>query len=527
MRITERRTRGQSLVIVALSATALFGIIALGLDAGRLYFERRDVQNAADAGALAGAQELIPKTPNVGVSSDMSQSARYLAALYAFKTWGDTPRDGPGSPAYLVSPGTPITEYASQVLARAIITTPSRSNPNEISVEVVFDVPMTFASVLGFTSTPVDAIAYAHGGFLNRTYTVFGFAATGSGNSVNDDQNGWGQIDNGNNGLDCGNPSTAQGRLVSNAKWHTPNPTRPGINLNGAFDYAQASDTHAVLLYWAFPVSPTLISPEPVPNYEPPQRPAYSGYWQNIQRDGRWWHIFHPGTYTTNVSIPFGTDQGGQDLYIFQNGIYYFDGVSLTITGGTVSNTQSGGPVYSSVGGVSDLPPDPATGMNGVEFVFDGNAAFSASTSSNPNVFGPRVFFVAPSVVPSGITDSIAFFITSTDSISGPQGVVWSETIDGTQTQKNPFFQVYGTIFDADQNGSHGTQVQVQAVSQSTYAVTGELVASQVDLDNGGLANPTPTTVTCPPYQANPAGLLVQYNSSYAPHFRGLSYLVK
>jgi len=31
------RTRGQSLVIVALSATALFGIISLGLDAGRLY----------------------------------------------------------------------------------------------------------------------------------------------------------------------------------------------------------------------------------------------------------------------------------------------------------------------------------------------------------------------------------------------------------------------------------------------------------------------------------------------------------
>src|SRR2546427_78047 len=55
-----REKRAQSLVIVALSATALFGIIALGLDAGRLYFQRRDVQNAADAGALAGAQELLP-----------------------------------------------------------------------------------------------------------------------------------------------------------------------------------------------------------------------------------------------------------------------------------------------------------------------------------------------------------------------------------------------------------------------------------------------------------------------------------
>ena len=54
--LRRRRKRAQSLVIVALSATALFGIIALGLDAGRLYFQRRDVQNAADAGALAGAK---------------------------------------------------------------------------------------------------------------------------------------------------------------------------------------------------------------------------------------------------------------------------------------------------------------------------------------------------------------------------------------------------------------------------------------------------------------------------------------
>ncbi len=55
--------RAQSLVIVALSATALFGIIALGLDAGRLYFQRRDVQNAADAGALGVPRNCFPTLP--------------------------------------------------------------------------------------------------------------------------------------------------------------------------------------------------------------------------------------------------------------------------------------------------------------------------------------------------------------------------------------------------------------------------------------------------------------------------------
>src|SRR2546421_6080867 len=72
--------RAQSLVIVALSATALFGIIALGLDAGRLYFQRRDVQNAADAGALAGGQELLPTGPSTNLTSTMITAANCHAS---------------------------------------------------------------------------------------------------------------------------------------------------------------------------------------------------------------------------------------------------------------------------------------------------------------------------------------------------------------------------------------------------------------------------------------------------------------
>src|SRR2546421_6968838 len=85
--------RAQSLVIVALSATALFGIIALGLDAGRLYFQRRDVQNAADAGALAGAQELLPPDGNPVRTNAMIAKANCQASLFAIKGLGGTPVD--------------------------------------------------------------------------------------------------------------------------------------------------------------------------------------------------------------------------------------------------------------------------------------------------------------------------------------------------------------------------------------------------------------------------------------------------
>src|SRR3989440_9057643 len=89
--LRRRRKRAQSLVIVALSATALFGIIALGLDAGRLYFQRRDVQNAADAGALAGAQELLPSDGTAGVSATMVAKGGCQAAIFALQNLLDTP----------------------------------------------------------------------------------------------------------------------------------------------------------------------------------------------------------------------------------------------------------------------------------------------------------------------------------------------------------------------------------------------------------------------------------------------------
>src|SRR5439155_60352 len=207
-----RGKKAQSLVIVALSATALFGIIALGLDAGLLYFQRRDVQNGADAGPLAGSA--------------------------------------------------------------------------------------------------VVADAYAHGGFVNKTYTIFGFDAGGNGNSVNFDQNGNVQIDDGLNGTDICNPSPTQGRLVSNAKWHAPNPGGGWNNLNGQFFYSQAADTHALVTYWYNNVA-TSQPVEQTPNYEPPLKPADA-----LPPSGINPVVYHPGTYHSNINL---TNNNGR--YAIENGI--------------------------------------------------------------------------------------------------------------------------------------------------------------------------------------------------------------
>lgn len=50
-----RRERGQVLVLIILAIVGLFGLLALAVDGGRIYAERRRAQAAADSGALAAA----------------------------------------------------------------------------------------------------------------------------------------------------------------------------------------------------------------------------------------------------------------------------------------------------------------------------------------------------------------------------------------------------------------------------------------------------------------------------------------
>jgi hypothetical protein len=54
----KQSSQGQSLVIVAILMVVLVGMLALTLDGGYAYLQRRGAQTAADAGALAGAREL-------------------------------------------------------------------------------------------------------------------------------------------------------------------------------------------------------------------------------------------------------------------------------------------------------------------------------------------------------------------------------------------------------------------------------------------------------------------------------------
>jgi len=80
MQQLHRRNRnGQVLVLVALSLLVLLGIVALAVDGGHLYAERRKMQNAADAGALAGARVLCYEADQTPPYDDVVDEAKKYA----------------------------------------------------------------------------------------------------------------------------------------------------------------------------------------------------------------------------------------------------------------------------------------------------------------------------------------------------------------------------------------------------------------------------------------------------------------
>ena len=73
----EGKTPAQALIMVTLMMMVLIGFAALATDTGMIWVNRRSLQNAADAAALAGAQELKPG------DSLAPDAARAMASDYA------------------------------------------------------------------------------------------------------------------------------------------------------------------------------------------------------------------------------------------------------------------------------------------------------------------------------------------------------------------------------------------------------------------------------------------------------------
>ena len=66
-RLAPSRQRGAVALVVALTLSVLLGAVGLALDSGHLYLTRTELQNSADACALAASYELEATDPEAEV----------------------------------------------------------------------------------------------------------------------------------------------------------------------------------------------------------------------------------------------------------------------------------------------------------------------------------------------------------------------------------------------------------------------------------------------------------------------------
>ncbi len=146
-----RRKAGQTLVLFALSFTVLFGLMAVAIEGGMMFVDRRQLQNAADASALAGAYSL--ETLPLPTYQTANQNA--LQVLVDNLPGTTMPGTIPTSGSFTQSLG---SGYSATVTA----TGASGWDTYQVSVSHVFSLQL--GTGLGFANPTLRASAKAQSG---------------------------------------------------------------------------------------------------------------------------------------------------------------------------------------------------------------------------------------------------------------------------------------------------------------------------------------------------------------------------
>ena len=138
-----RRQPGQVLVLFALASIPIMGFVGLSIDGGNILAQRRIAQNGADAGALAGARDMMASLPNGGgpLSGEPFTTARKYAEENA-KSGNQL--ELTVTPEYINNSGTVVYD---------------KTTANGLRVTVTKRFPTYFISVLGISDFTVSAVA--------------------------------------------------------------------------------------------------------------------------------------------------------------------------------------------------------------------------------------------------------------------------------------------------------------------------------------------------------------------------------
>ena len=187
-----REHKGSALIFVAITLVVLFGFVGLALDVGYLYIIRGELQNAADSGALAGAQVLYddptisnpPEVPGAQVCECANAFASdYVAQHFSEKAtvtvesverghWNFLPHPGLPAGTFTPNPSTAphdlwgfttaeLDGHTDFINAVRVITKRTRDAGDNLPAPF-------FAQIVGGQPSEVRATAVAYIGFAGK-----------------------------------------------------------------------------------------------------------------------------------------------------------------------------------------------------------------------------------------------------------------------------------------------------------------------------------------------------------------------
>jgi Flp pilus assembly protein TadG len=157
-------SRGSVAAITIIMMVAFFALVAIVVDLGRLMLVRGQLQHAADAGALAGAEALYYNSTIVGPAWTPGQTAAVSAVQ---KNKADTLQLSAAAvqTGYWDTTWSPLTAPAT-LLAKGIVPGPTDAPGVKVSVQKIAGsnsgaVTLTFGQIFGITTVNVAAHATA------------------------------------------------------------------------------------------------------------------------------------------------------------------------------------------------------------------------------------------------------------------------------------------------------------------------------------------------------------------------------
>lgn len=158
-----QRQRGQAIVLVVIAMLALLALMGLAIDGGRQYTARRQVQNAADAAALAGTRELALAISKCPPDSPATVDAKVRDAVLAFARQNGVQNGINGIVrANYVNANQQVLVGVGAVAAGAPAS--SMASATGVSVTLVMSQPTTFLRAINLNQITVPANAMAMAG---------------------------------------------------------------------------------------------------------------------------------------------------------------------------------------------------------------------------------------------------------------------------------------------------------------------------------------------------------------------------